>query len=450
MLAYARRRKGAAAVAALIALFLVVVPLLKRGEPAQLRGGGGDAGAWRWLTVVDAGSSGCRAHVFRWRADAHKHVEVDPTHNNLKVKPGLSSFAASPEAAGASLKPLVDFVLSEIPEDAWASSPIYLKATAGLRMIDAGPRERILESVRDALAASPLSFDDREAGAKVIAGVDEGGFGWMSVNYLMGHLDGSASPGDYVGVVEMGGASAQVTQVAAGSTPKGYGFDFRMGANHYALYTHSYLGYGLEQARETLSHELVKKGGGRVKDPCLNAGFAKTAAEKRDDVYDGPDAVDLRGVGTDAHECRRAVERALFDNAEDCDFGSCSFNGVYQPTALPAGNLLAFENFFYTASLIGMPMPDSSVAAFHDAAADVCGRTWADLEAAGYPKDGSDAVERNKLCFSATYLALFLEKGLGVAPSKKLNVMQQVGDHGIDWSLGAAIKEASIISHSED
>ena len=32
----------------------------------------------------------------------------------------------------------------------------------------------ILESARDALAASPLKFDDRKKGAKVIAGTDEG------------------------------------------------------------------------------------------------------------------------------------------------------------------------------------------------------------------------------------------------------------------------------------
>ena len=80
---------------------------------------------------------------------------------------------------------MLDFVLNEIPEDQWSSSPILLKATAGLRMVAEGPREQIFESVRDALAASPLKFDDRKKGARVIAGTDEGGYGWMSVNYLL-------------------------------------------------------------------------------------------------------------------------------------------------------------------------------------------------------------------------------------------------------------------------
>ena len=39
-----------------------------------------------------------------------------------------------------SLKPMLDFVLNEIPEDQWSSSPILLKATAGLRMVAEGPQ----------------------------------------------------------------------------------------------------------------------------------------------------------------------------------------------------------------------------------------------------------------------------------------------------------------------
>ena len=55
------------------------------------------------------------------------------------MKPGLSTFESHPSDAGASLKPMLDFVLNEIPEDQWSSSPILLKATAGLRMVAEGP-----------------------------------------------------------------------------------------------------------------------------------------------------------------------------------------------------------------------------------------------------------------------------------------------------------------------
>ena len=69
--------------------------------------------------------------------------------------------------------------------------------------------------------------------------------------------------------------------------------------------------------------------------------------------------------------------------------------------------------------------------------------SWSALQASDIPRDGSGKDETNKLCFSATYLDLFLEKGVGVAPASTVKVMQQVGEHGTDWSLGAAISGAS-------
>ena len=459
MMAYLRRRKDVAAVVGLVFLFFVVVipmvssgggdVVIEEGESGSLRGSG-----WRWLTVVDAGSSGCRAHVFRWRTSRSGVVEVDPTHNNLKVKPGLSSFAGDPGAAGASLKPLLEFVLGEIPEAEWSASPIFLKATAGLRMTAEGPRERILESVRDALAASPLSFDDRNAGALVIDGTDEGGYGWMSVNYLLGNLDGHAKASDFVGVVEMGGASAQVTQIRdpreATAPPPGYGFDFKIGKTPFHLYTHSYLGYGLEQARETLSAHLVARHGGattKVRDPCLNDGFLKLAADARSDVYDGASDVDVRGVAVGHDECHRAVDKALFSKNLPCDQPACSFNNVFQPPSLPKGKLLVFENFYYTGAMLGVPAPDTTPRAFADGAREVCAVDWAALQTSQFPKCCGEKEELNKLCFSATYLNLFLEKGVQVAPDAHILLQQKVGDHGIDWSLGAAIHEAAVLAH---
>jgi len=432
--------------AVLAACGLLALWLLARsgGEEADEAWVGSDG--WRYLTIVDAGSSGCRAHVFRWRKPPRGGVEVDPHHNNLKVKPGLSTFAENPSGAGASLKPLLDFVLSEIPEDQWARSPVYLKATAGLRMVDKKPREAILESVRDALAASPLKFDDRKAGALVIAGTDEGGYGWMSVNYLMGNLQGDVKPSDFVGVVEMGGASAQVTQIkGSGDTvPRGYGFSFAIGGKTYDLYTHSYLGYGLEQARARVSGHLeAKAGGGEVRDPCLNAGFAKAKADARQDVYDGP-AGDVRGLG-DAEGCRRAAEKVLFPPPPPCKYGSCALGGEYQPPSLPTGKLLVFENFYYTARLLGLGIPDLAPRDFSKGAREACGMEWAALQASDMPRDGSPKDELNKLCFSATYLDLFLTRGVGVDGKTAVKVMQQVGEFGIDWSLGAAIHEASLL-----
>ena len=391
-----------------------------------------------FVVIVDAGSSGCRAHVFKW-AKGPSGIVVDPKHNSKKVRPGLSSFAEEPAKAGESLVELLEFLESEIPEGDRATSPIFLKATAGLRMLPAEQSEAILASVRETLAASAFSFD-AERGAKIIAGTDEGGFGWMSVNYLMQTFEDQ----EYVGVVEMGGASAQVTQIVQASgnlrgqskLPDGYSFTFSMGDSEYELYAQSYLGYGLEAARRAVTFD-----DGR--DPCLQPGFERAADAPRDSAYEGPEGSAVHGAG-DFDKCREAIISSLFTSDIKCKHPSCShIRGAFQPKTLPDSKLLAFENFYYTAAMLGMRLPNNEPQYYRFQARDLCSMNWNDLLESDFPKDGSDKADLSKLCFSAVYLDLFLERGLGLKPDKKIIIQQEVDGDGIDWSLGAAIHEAN-------
>lgn len=55
--------------------------------------------------------------------------------------------------------------------------------------------------------------------------------------------------------------------------PSDYKFTFRLDSESYTLYTHSYLGYGLEQAREKVNELLSKRASnGSISDPCINQG----------------------------------------------------------------------------------------------------------------------------------------------------------------------------------
>lgn len=75
--------------------------------------------------------------------------------NNLKLKdelfqelkPGLSSYAEDPQAGAESVKKLLGRAKAFIPQDKWASTPIALKATAGLRLLPKEKADAILEAV---------------------------------------------------------------------------------------------------------------------------------------------------------------------------------------------------------------------------------------------------------------------------------------------------------------
>jgi hypothetical protein len=81
-----------------------------------------------YLTWYDTlGSSGCRAHVYRYGklGSSDGPLYILPQHVSKKVKPGLSSFSNSPTAAGESLAGLVDFIKSQVPESEWDVTPIW-------------------------------------------------------------------------------------------------------------------------------------------------------------------------------------------------------------------------------------------------------------------------------------------------------------------------------------
>ena len=121
--------------------------------------------------------------------------------------------------AGDSLRGLIDFMKEEVPEPEWSRTPIWLKATAGLRMLDDASRDAIISSVRNFLGSSQNSpFYFQPDFAQVIPGVEEGAFGWISVNYMKRIIgpfrssQGVPTPENAYAVVEMGGASTQVCQ----------------------------------------------------------------------------------------------------------------------------------------------------------------------------------------------------------------------------------------------
>lgn len=116
----------------------------------------------RFSVIIDAGSTGTRVHVFGYTISPETKLPVlDRTSiSEMKVRPGLSSYSGDPASAGASLLELLDFGKGKVPKDQWGDTEVRLMATAGLRMLDYGVRERILNSCRRVLTTSGFRFQD--------------------------------------------------------------------------------------------------------------------------------------------------------------------------------------------------------------------------------------------------------------------------------------------------
>lgn len=72
-------------------------------------------GGYVYNIVLDAGSTGSRIHIFKFKqAGKQLLLQSDGFH---QLKPGLSSFADNPQAAADSLKPLMEEALKAVPKD---------------------------------------------------------------------------------------------------------------------------------------------------------------------------------------------------------------------------------------------------------------------------------------------------------------------------------------------
>ncbi len=138
-----------------------------------------------------------------------------------------------------------------LPTSRAASALLYVKATAGLRLLPVRQAELLLEAVGSGLSnrtRCPFSFVD----ARVISGEEEALFGWLSANALLGRLGrGAAAHSDTVAWLDLGGASAQLAHaLMPGSTTseESAARVLALASSHVRLVLRSHLRFGRDEA----------------------------------------------------------------------------------------------------------------------------------------------------------------------------------------------------------
>lgn len=122
--------------------------------------------------MIDGGSTGTRIHVFEFsmvRGIPVVEMGKGESEMSMKVSPGLSDYAEDAEGAVRSIVELLEFGKGRVPKERWEETEVRLMATAGLRRLEVGAQERILESCRRVLRSSGFRF--RDNWASVISGM---------------------------------------------------------------------------------------------------------------------------------------------------------------------------------------------------------------------------------------------------------------------------------------
>jgi hypothetical protein len=106
-----------------VLLILAVLLLVPRKSPLlydqqlsikQLRN---HSAGFQYAVVFDAGSTGSRIHVFKFRTSSQAGTSELMHDTFEQLKPGLSAYADDPQKAADSLKPLLETALKTVPKE---------------------------------------------------------------------------------------------------------------------------------------------------------------------------------------------------------------------------------------------------------------------------------------------------------------------------------------------
>lgn len=413
--------------------------------------------------VLDAGSTHTSMFVYKWTvSDVVKGTALVKQIGDCTVKDkdgkvkGISSYVADPEQAGKSLQSCIKRKAKKlIPSYLKDKSPIYLGATAGMRLLketNPAAADRILESVRRTLSSSPFMFKDDYA--RIISGEEEGLSSWITVNYLNGALkdlqetsqkDGVLVSQKLVGALDMGGASTQMTFVP--SKPPPHSSKLKLYGNEFQLYTHSYLCYGKREAERRYLAKLVEdfNFGAEVDNPCGPKGHRRNVTSSYlwappcvRGQHSNRTSFTLKGTG-DYTLCAKKVDE-LFNFSSCRSNKSCTFDGVYQPPIQDGVTFFAFSGYYAVIRDLNLTS-NVSLDQLENATKTICGKSWDEIKVIP-----SNPLYLAFYCFDAQYVLTILKHGYHFKKSKPiLRFVGSVNQRSLGWALGFMINATNLL-----
>ena len=233
-----------------------------------------------------------------------------------------------------------------VPKDAVRDTPVFLLATAGMRLLGNVERQLLLDQICSYTRAnSDFLLPDCDVHIQVIPGITEGLYGWIATNYLLGSFDApeNVDPGkghNTYGFLDMGGASAQIAFAPNATETEKHAEDLKLlrlrnvdgSPQEYRVFVTSWLEFGVHQARRRYVEALEAASGiagvRELPDPCLPAGLRTTFDGE---IIHAGQVAELHLLGTGRFdECLRQTY-PLLDKDAPCLDHPCLLHGIHTP-----------------------------------------------------------------------------------------------------------------------
>ena len=351
------------------------------------------------LAVVDSGSTGSRLHIYAYDLDSHQHpVQISELWSK-KIKPGLAMIDSDPQALDAHLTAL----FTGAPED---HMPVYFFATAGMRLISKVRQQAVYQSIQQWFVTQPQW---KLMEATTITGQEEGVYGWLAVNYKLGAFGASGTTQHtLVGVMDMGGASVQITfpvQNTEKINPNDI-YNIDVNGHHFVLFAHSFLGLG----QTLLSQQFLDE------RSCFANGYQLPShlSAKGDAFFC---QYDVSKLINSVHGVNHIVKQPIAANAVDDWY---TIGGI---APLVEDKLFGFSDQQFTNQRL-----------LEQADIQICHQSWQAL-ITQFPEN----EYLYGYCLSASYYYALMVDGYGLKPDQPVNYMPSGQD--IDWTLGVVLHQ---------
>ncbi|XP_036383831.1 ectonucleoside triphosphate diphosphohydrolase 4 isoform X2 [Megalops cyprinoides] len=433
--------------------------------------------------VVDCGSSGSRVFVYCWpRHNGNPHDLLDirqmrDQHRKpvvMKIKPGISELATTPEKASDYIYPLLSFAAQHIPKSKHQETPLYILCTAGMRVLPESQQEALLEDLRTDIPVH-FNFLFSDSHVEVISGKQEGVYAWIGINFVLGrfdHVDDEREavvevqvPGSdqqealvrkrTAGVLDMGGVSTQIAYEVPKTeeVAKNLLAEFNLGCDAhrtehvYRVYVSTFLGFGGNAARQRYEESVVSKTLVQNKllgqhvgesaespylDPCL-------PRDLQDEIGPPGQRVHLRGTG-DFDVCRQLLQPFLNRTNET----QSSLNGIYQPPIdYQNSQFYGFSEFYYCTEDVLRMGGDYNATKYSRAAKSYCATQWKTLKERfdrGLYASHADLHRLKYQCFKSAWMYEVFHSGFSFPTVyENLKTALLVYDKEVQWTLGAIL-----------
>jgi hypothetical protein len=377
----------------------------------------------RTAILINAGSDETVASVFQWVSMPEDMLPEFKPIDQTTWKPGISSFASHLKDIDSYFYNLFMHIKMNMNMNPllWSSVPIYLKATAGMRLLNPEDQQAIMTRILACFSASGFQFNN--ASASIISEKDEILYTWMAVNYMEGRTL-HQFPTRFYGVMDIGDTSTQIALTAAPSDAlhliptKNVTI-----ANHeYPLYIQSWPGYGVNDFRSKVYTDCVHKylerkhQNNTVPIACMNEDYTDTFLLNQTTYQ-------LYGTGN----MNGCVQDILYSmNKGNNDFPWLPSADSY-PSFIGVGGFNNIIPFFIASSLYTLKELTEKVDKY-------CKLNWIQVQIQ-YPLFSQNLLAN--YCFAGTYVHTLLTHQYHF-DQKRVDQFS-VGDYS--WSLGAMLYE---------